>query len=929
MIKTRGRKIIRDIWSRKGRTLLVSASIFIGVLGVVTLFTVRDLTLRQLNEDIREDRLTMIDVFVSAPSDAAIDDDAYLATLNRKNETGQALRTLEGIELVEGQAYYPITFKQPDNGVFVEGELRTYATLLQNVQLEPMRLIEGSVWPTAGQRQVALEKRMAEQYGFEVGDEIVFRATSTEGTREETFTVSGLVIHPYSYPRSTVTNGLGFGPKDGIYAQYEDARFLLDFAGLNIFAARYETFDLAERHFETFQNAIGETTPYVPYYAILEDPANAEQMRNAETIINVLSMLAMVTMIVSGFLVVNMINTIMVEQKNQIGVMKSIGASGRDNFLIYTGNALVYGVIGTLPALIIGVILGYRLALVVAPLMDVLIEDFGWSPSSVLIGALLGLIVPGLAAVIPVYRGIQVSIIEAMIDQGIGTAYGQGWLARRIGTLPLPISIRQAVSNVFQNRGRLVLTVTTLTLALAAFMGVIAVGILFNTEIQNVFDRLGYQIMVIPSEIQDFAEMKETIEGVEGVSAVAPGALASVQVEGGYVNPFTLNNQVTAIALDPAASVFNFNYKDGEGWSKDPTRDGVVITSTMASQLGVSAGDDMTFVVGGNRITQEVIGIDAAIFDSLYLEWTQLATLAGLSQGVPQPNQYTVEATLAGHAEAVIAVGLDVPAIMFFLPEGLESKSVLITQALADAEELAVGETLNLAIGDYTGSHPIAGIVQMPPQFESASQEAILFAFKDLVTLTGVSLEGEPAPNGYFVTMAKDDPSTDEVDAVMERVKQTLLDRGTTGQFQNQLAQAELFTELISQFFSILLIAAALIAAVGTVGLLTTLAISVFERQKEIGVMRSIGAGSTTIATQFLTEGVIVSLTAWVLAIPLSYVIALGLIASFEMESIDFNYPLSALLIGLVGTLVLATLASLGPSLTAARKTVSDILRYQ
>jgi ABC-type antimicrobial peptide transport system permease subunit len=667
----------------------------------------------------------------------------------------------------------------------------------------------------------------------------------------------------------------------------------------------------------------------VPYYAILEDPADAEQMRNAETIINVLSMLAMVTMIVSGFLVVSMINTIMVEQRNQIGVMKSIGASGRDNFLIYTGNALVYGVIGTLPALIIGVFLGYRLALIVAPLVDVLIEDFGWSPSSVLIGALLGLIVPGLAAIIPVYRGIQVSIIEAMTDQGISTVYGQSWLARRIGALPLPISIRQAFSNVFQNRGRLVLTITTLTLAIGAFMGVIAVGMMFNTEIQNVFDRLGYQIMVIPSEIQDFAEMKETIEGVEGISTVSPGALASVQVEGGYVNPFTLNNQVTAIALDPAAGVFNFSYKDGDGWSQDPTRDGVVITSTMASQLGVSAGDEMTFVVGGNRVTQEVIGIDAAIFDSLYMEWTQLATLAGLSQGVPQPNQYAAEATLPGHSDAVMAVGLDELAITFFLPKGLESDRVLITQALADAEELAVGDTLTLTIGNYTGSHPIDGIVQMPPQFQSAPQEAVLFAFNDLVALTGVSLEGAPAPNGYFVTMDQHNPTTKEVDEVMERVKQTLLDRGTTGQFQNQLAQAELFTELLSQFFSILLVAAALIAAVGVVGLLTTLAISVFERQKEIGVMRSIGAGSTAIVTQFLTEGVIVSLISWVLAIPLSYGIALLLIASFQMESIDFNYPVSALLIGLVGTLMLATLASLGPSLNAARKTVSDILRYQ
>jgi ABC-type antimicrobial peptide transport system permease subunit len=45
--------------------------------------------------------------------------------------------------------------------------------------------------------------------------------------------------------------------------------------------------------------------------------------------------------------------------------------------------------------------------------------------------------------------------------------------------------------------------------------------------------------------------------------------------------------------------------------------------------------------------------------------------------------------------------------------------------------------------------------------------------------------------------------------------------------------------------------------------------------------------------------------------------------------SYDLSYPLSAPLIGLVGMVALVAVASLLPSLAAARKTVSDILRYQ
>jgi len=44
---------------------------------------------------------------------------------------------------------------------------------------------------------------------------------------------------------------------------------------------------------------------------------------------------------------------------------------------------------------------------------------------------------------------------------------------------------------------------------------------------------------------------------------------------------------------------------------------------------------------------------------------------------------------------------------------------------------------------------------------------------------------------------------------------------------------------------------------------------------------------------------------------------------------IKFSFPLLGLVIGLVGMMVIATIASLWPSISAARKTVSDILRYQ
>ena len=93
--------------------------------------------------------------------------------------------------------------------------------------------------------------------------------------------------------------------------------------------------------------------------------------------------------------------------------------------------------------------------------------------------------------------------------------------------------------------------------------------------------------------------------------------------------------------------------------------------------------------------------------------------------------------------------------------------------------------------------------------------------------------------------------------------------------------------------------------------------------------MRSIGAGSVTIAGQFLMEGMIVGLSAWLVAVPLAYLIASGLLEAMGAGMEGLGFDSSALWIGLLGMVVITILASLGPSLSAARKTVSEILRYQ
>jgi putative ABC transport system permease protein len=182
-----------------------------------------------------------------------------------------------------------------------------------------------------------------------------------------------------------------------------------------------------------------------------------------------------------------------------------------------------------------------------------------------------------------------------------------------------------------------------------------------------------------------------------------------------------------------------------------------------------------------------------------------------------------------------------------------------------------------------------------------------------------------------LVQMAASDPTVEQVDDIIDEIDEVLLSNGIAASQVNQVKVAEDLAQMITTFGMMFQSAAIVMAAVGAIGLLSTLSMSVFERLREIGVMRSIGASSFTVTSQFLVEGMVVGMSAWIVAAPLSYLLALGLISSLGMDSAieGIGYEPIALLIGLIGMIVITVLASIGPSLSAARKTVSEILRYQ
>ena len=531
--------------------------------------------------------------------------------------------------------------------------------------------------------------------------------------------------------------------------------------------------------------------------------------------------LGVIAMVVSGLLIVNIINSIVGEQKRQIGVMKSLGATRWDNFVIYVGIAMAYGVIGMIPGVIVGSYLAVVMAQAIDEVMGTFVEGFSLSTSGILIGVVMGLAVPFVAAIVPVFLGTRVTILQAMTDMGISGNYGNGLWARAINIMPLPTNTKQAITNVTRKKGRLVLTWLTLTLAVAGFMGIFAMFASINEKIDGLFDAFGYEISVVPNERQDFDQVNTLIlEGVDGIKAIYPGVGLAVELEG-YVSQDFETGQLQMLGIDPATDTLDLDIEAGSAW-EDPAREGIVLSRGVADQIGKDAGDTVVLVAQGQSAEFEIIGIASFPFDQGFMEWRALARLVG--------------STLAS---------------------------------------------------------------------------------------------GDPAPTALLVQMTGANPSVDEVDDIIDEIEKTPLSNGIAAAQVNLVEEAERIANLIATFGLIFESAAIVMAAVGAIGLLSTLSMSVFERQREIGVMRSIGASSFTVAGQFLTEGMLVGISAWIVAAPLSYLLFAGLLSSLEIDIEGIVYEPIALVIGLIGLIVITVLASLGPSLGAARRTVSAILRYQ
>ena len=131
----------------------------------------------------------------------------------------------------------------------------------------------------------------------------------------------------------------------------------------------------------------------------------------------------------------------------------------------------------------------------------------------------------------------------------------------------------------------------------------------------------------------------------------------------------------------------------------------------------------------------------------------------------------------------------------------------------------------------------------------------------------------------------------------------------------------------LSAVLNILYVLLALSVIVSLFGIINTLALSVFERTRELGLLRAIGMTRRQTARMIRQESVVTALIGAVLGILLG--IALGGLLVARIDFIEFSLPVVTLIVVALAAIVVGIIAAILPARRASRLNVLEALQYE
>lgn len=586
MLKPRWRKVFRDLWCNKARTILVVLSITVGIFAVGMIESSQEILSQNLTDSY------------NAINPAS----ASLFTKPFDNNLIESVRRMKDISDAEGRYRTSMRFKiKSDDGQDDWHNMDITAIPdFNNLRINKVRPERGA-WPPQ-EDELLLERSLLGIMKIEIGDVLIVELADDE---QKELRVAGFTHDLQQAPSKFTGTAYGYIDFNTLERLGEPRKFnqldivvsknKLNKQHINQIAAKVRD-DRIE------PSGVGVRNIYVP------EPGKHQMDSAVNAMLLILKALGILSLFLSGFLVVNTISAIMAQQTRQIGMMKAIGGRTHQIMGIYLGVVIIFGLLAVTVAIPLEILGTRAFTSFAAGLLNFDIENSNVPPWVRTLEIAIGLIMPILAAVYPVISGTRITVREAISSYGIGESQARtspiDRILMRVTRLSRPLLL--SLRNTFRRKGRLALTLITLILASAIFISVYNVRSSLLQTLEQIMHYWGYDVRISftqPYRIKQIERRALRVPGIEGIESWIFKNIFYLRPDG------TENQNIFMLAPPAATDLIQPNLLRGR-WLLPNDRNAIVInTDLIKEEPDIDLGDNLILKVDGRKTKWRVIGI--------------------------------------------------------------------------------------------------------------------------------------------------------------------------------------------------------------------------------------------------------------------------------------------------------------------------------
>jgi putative ABC transport system permease protein len=243
----------------------------------------------------------------------------------------------------------------------------------------------------------------------------------------------------------------------------------------------------------------------------------------------------------------------------------------------------------------------------------------------------------------------------------------------------------------------------------------------------------------------------------------------------------------------------------------------------------------------------------------------------------------------------------------------------IVRHQFADDHDLQVGSKFAIQTPQGKKAPLVVRAIYRPP----AEQ---LDALLGEVTLAQRAFDTHfPRPKDMFVFVDTDDGVTSQATAALDKTLGAYPDAVV----RTNAAWVDERAGSIDQILNVFYVLLALSIIVSLFGMVNALALSVFERTRELGMLRAIGLTRRQTRRMIRHESVIIALIGAALGLPLGILLAAVVTKALDSMDVTFSLPLAMIVVFAIVATIAGMLAAILPARRASRLNVLRALQYE